>query len=98
MVKHFRLELNIGQEKPLPQIMEDKRGEDDLISETDPREKYPITEAEKTKIEQTRAQVTEWFPVWEAPSAAELALGASWKTVLFPIDYELVWLFFQLFR
>ena len=63
MTKHFRLELNIGQEKPLPKIMEDKRGEDDLISETDPREKFPITEAEKPKIEQTRVQVTSWFPV-----------------------------------
>ena len=63
MTKHFRLELNIGQEKPLPQIVEDKRGEDDLISEADPREKFPVTEAEKTKLEQTRAQVTNWFPV-----------------------------------
>ena len=55
MTKHFRLELNIGNEKPLPRIMEDKRGEDaDLISETDPREKFPITEAEKPKIEQTQ--------------------------------------------
>lgn len=51
MTKHFRMELNIGQEKPLPRIMEDKRGEDDLISETDPRDKYPITDAEKQKIE-----------------------------------------------
>ena len=63
MTKHFRLELNIGQEKPLPRIMEDKRGEDDLISETDPRDKYPITEAEKPKIEETRTQVHNWFPV-----------------------------------
>ena len=53
--QHFRLELNIGQEKPLPKIMEDKRGEDDLISETDPRDKFPIKEEEKTKIDQTRA-------------------------------------------
>lgn len=51
MCKHFRLELNIGQEKPLPQIVEDKRGEDDLLSETDPREKFPMTDAEKPQIE-----------------------------------------------
>ena len=51
MTKHFRLELNIGQEKPLPKIVEDKRGEDDLISETDPRDRFPITEAEKPQIE-----------------------------------------------
>lgn len=63
MTKHFRLELNIGNEKPLPRIMEDKRGEDDLISETDPREKFPITEAEKPKIEQVQSQVTNWFGV-----------------------------------
>ena len=34
MTRHFRLELNIGAEQPLPKIMEDKRGEDgDLLSE-----------------------------------------------------------------
>lgn len=61
MTKHFRLELNIGQEKPLPRILEELRGEDDLISEADPRDKFPITEAEKPELEQTRAQVTNWF-------------------------------------
>lgn len=63
MTRHFRLELNIGNEKPLPKIVEDKRGEDDLVSETDPRDKFPITEAEKPQIEETRAQVSCWFPV-----------------------------------
>lgn len=43
MTKYFRLELNIGNDEPLPKIKEDKQGEDDLISETDPREKYPIS-------------------------------------------------------
>ena len=47
MTRHFRLELNIGHEEPLPKIMEDKRGEDDLISETDPGDKFPIKEEEK---------------------------------------------------
>lgn len=80
MTKHFRLELNIGNEKPLPRILEDKRGEDDLISETDPREKFPITEAEKPKIEQTRAQVTNWFGVWERCLSAVLTdqIGSNW--------------------
>jgi hypothetical protein len=51
MAKHFRLELNIGSEEPLPKIMEDRRGEDDeLISETDPRLKYPISAEEQLKI------------------------------------------------
>ena len=44
MTKHYRLELNIGSEEPLHQITEDRRGEDnDLISETDPRDKYPVS-------------------------------------------------------
>ena len=60
---HFRMELNISQEKPLAKIMEDKREEDDFVSETDPRDKYPILDEEKPKIEATRAQLTEWFPI-----------------------------------
>lgn len=55
MTNHFRLELNIGNDKPLAKIVEDKRGEDDLMSETDPRERFPITEAEKPRLEETRA-------------------------------------------
>ena len=61
LTQHFRLELNIGQEKLMPKILEDKRGEDDLLSETDPRDKYPIKEEEKVMLDQTRAQVSEWF-------------------------------------
>ena len=53
MTRHFRLELNIGHDEPLPKIMEDKRGEDDLISEIDPTDKYPIKEEEKQRIELT---------------------------------------------
>jgi hypothetical protein len=45
----------------MPKILEDKRGEDDLLSETDPRDKYPIKEEEKVMLDQTRAQVSEWF-------------------------------------
>ena len=64
MTKHFRLELNVTQEEPLPKIMEDKRGEDDdLVSEADPRELYPATEEEKQKIEVTRGRLTAWFPI-----------------------------------
>lgn len=44
MTRHYRLELNIGSEEPLHLITEDRRGEDnDLISETDPRDKYPVS-------------------------------------------------------
>ena len=63
MTRHFRLELNIGHEEPLPQIMEDKRGEDELISETDPRDKFPVTEEEKPRIEATQGRLTNWFPI-----------------------------------
>ena len=63
MTRHFRLELNIGHDEPLPKIMEDKRGEDDLISETDPKDKYPIKEEEKQRIEVTQGRLTNWFPI-----------------------------------
>ena len=43
--------------------MEDKRGEDDLISETDPGDKFPIKEEEKRQIEMTQGQLTNWFPI-----------------------------------
>ena len=64
MAKHFRLELNIGSEDPLPKIREDRQGEEgDLISETDPREKYPISAEEKSKIEKTQNLLQAWFPI-----------------------------------
>lgn len=64
MTKHFRLELNIGNEEPLPKILEDRRGEDDeLVSEADPRDLYPATEEEKQKIEVTRGRLSAWFPI-----------------------------------
>jgi hypothetical protein len=64
MTRHFRMELNIGAEAPLPKIMEDKRGEDgDMLSEADPRELYPVKEEEKINIENTRDKLCEWFPI-----------------------------------
>ena len=64
MTRHFRLELNIGHDEPLPKIMEDRRGEDDLISELDPRDKFPIKEEEKQRIEVAQGKLTNWFPIW----------------------------------
>ena len=40
MNSHFRVELNIASNEPLPKIMEDKKGEDDIFSEMDPKERY----------------------------------------------------------
>ena len=40
MNSHFRVELNIASNEPLPKIMEDKRGEDEMFSEADPKEKF----------------------------------------------------------
>lgn len=37
---HFRRELNIGANEPLPKILEDRKGEDEMLSETDPKEKF----------------------------------------------------------
>ena len=57
LMQYFRMELNLGQEKPLPKIIEDKRGEEDFVSDSDPRDKFPIKEEEKTKIDETRDQL-----------------------------------------
>jgi hypothetical protein len=63
MNQHFRIELNIGAHEPLPRIIEDKRGEDDIFSEGDPKEKYkPVNEEEKKYIEDTRGKLSLWFP------------------------------------
>lgn len=63
MNQNFRLELNIGAVEPLPRIVEDKREEDDVFSEGDPREKYPpANEEEKKRIESTRGKLNQWFP------------------------------------
>lgn len=60
---HFRMELNIGNSEPLPRIAEDKKGEDDVFSEGDPKERYPpANEVEKQKIEVTRGKLSQWFP------------------------------------
>ena len=73
MTRHFRLELNIGAEAPLQKIMEDKRGEDgDILSEADPRELYPVKEEEKINCENTRACLSEWFPIWATTATNNL--------------------------
>lgn len=59
MNQHFRLELNIGKNEPLPRISEDKHGEDEVFSEGDPRERYPPSnQEEKQKIEVTRNKLS----------------------------------------
>lgn len=65
MTRHFRLELNIGQEEPLPNIKEEEKGEDEdqRTSEVDLRELYPATLEEQQQIEQTRSKLTAWFPI-----------------------------------
>jgi hypothetical protein len=61
--QHFRLELNIGSNKPLPRIAEDKKEDDYMFSEGNPREKYPpANEEERQKIEMTRSKLSMWFP------------------------------------
>jgi len=63
MKQHFRLELNIGSDEPLPVVIECNQGEGLSESEKDPRQLFPATEEEKTKIEATRGHVTAWFPI-----------------------------------
>lgn len=63
MNQHFRQELNIGTEEPLPRIVEEKGGEDDMFSEGDLRKKYPpVSEDEKRGIEEMRGRLSQWFP------------------------------------
>ena len=65
MAQHFRMELNIGSNEPLPRINEVKKEEEDIFSDDDFREKYPpINEVEKEKIEVTRDKLSLWFPYW----------------------------------
>jgi hypothetical protein len=48
----------------LPKIVEDKKGEDqEMLSEQDPRELYPVKEEEKVNIVETRDRLCEWFPI-----------------------------------
>lgn len=64
MTKHFRLELNIGSEEPLPKIVGESRAEErDLIAEQDPRVKYPPTAEEQIKIDKTQNLLQVWFPI-----------------------------------
>jgi hypothetical protein len=59
----YRLELNVGSNEPLPRIKEVKE-EGDLFSEEDFREKYPPKdETEKKTIVETRAKLSQWFPL-----------------------------------
>jgi hypothetical protein len=64
LMKHFKddLKLTIPDTGHLTKI-EEERKEEELISETDPREAYPIKEEEKKEIEATRVQLREWFPI-----------------------------------
>lgn len=64
MNQHFRLELNIGSNEPLPRIKEVKKEDEDIFSEGDFRDKYPPkNEEEKQNIDITRNQVSVWFPI-----------------------------------
>jgi len=65
MAKHFRLELNIGADEPLPNRMREQMPDTDgdLIAETDPREKYQTSAEEKKAIEKTRNLLAAWFPI-----------------------------------
>lgn len=54
MKRHFRLELNIGSDDPLPKILEEKQDNLDLSDgEKDPRTLFPATVEEQAKIEVT---------------------------------------------
>ena len=60
--QHFRLELNISSNEPLPRINEAKKEDEEVFSEVDFREKYPPQEEEQKNIVVTRDKLSLWFP------------------------------------
>jgi hypothetical protein len=64
ITRHFRLELDIGQEQPLPKIAEVTGVEEDAGDQTDLSIKtFAVPEEEKPKLEATRDRLTVWFPI-----------------------------------
>ncbi len=64
ITRHFRLELDIGQEQPLPQIAEVTGCEENDGEATDlSREAFEVPEEEKPVLEATRDRLTAWFPI-----------------------------------
>eukprot|EP00347_Sterkiella_histriomuscorum_P001867 403370376 len=65
MNQHYRLELNIGSNEPLPRIKEAKREEDtDVFFDQEYRKRmHPDNEIENKALINTRETVSMWFPV-----------------------------------
>lgn len=67
MLKYFRVELNIGQNEPLPKIVEEQaegeRSKPSLLEDSqDLGKKYPPkNEQEQKQIADTRNKVSLWF-------------------------------------
>ena len=64
ITRHFRLELDIGHEQPLPRIAEegpvDEEG-GELGDVSEPH--YSVPEEEKPQLEAARNRITGWFPI-----------------------------------
>lgn len=64
ITRHFRLELDIGQEQPLPQIAEVTGVEEDGDNQTDLSNcEFTVPEEEKPQLEAARDRLTAWFPI-----------------------------------
>jgi hypothetical protein len=64
MNQHYRLELNIGSNEPLPRIKEVRREEEDVFFDPEFRKRIlPSNEIEQKKLLDARETISVWFPV-----------------------------------
>jgi len=62
ITRHFRLELDIGHEKPLQKINEVTRQDEDLDDSLNDRAEE-VTLEERANLDFTRTRLSAWFPV-----------------------------------
>lgn len=63
ITRHFRLELDIGHEQPLPRIAEEGAVDEEggeLGEQSEPH--YLVPEEEKPQLEAARNRINSWFP------------------------------------
>lgn len=64
ITRHFRLELDIGHEQPLPRIAEEGIVDEEGGEQADQNEpRYQVPEEEKPQLEAARDRITGWFPI-----------------------------------
>ncbi len=62
ITRHYRMELDIGQEKLLPKILEVARHDEDFDDMLNDRLEE-VTVEEQANLDLTRTRLSAWFPV-----------------------------------